>query len=149
VTLLDARIKYSPFDVCQMVDNIGWLACTDTAMLMKVKANVAQNDYHLDLELNLQVPDRILALRPGTTPGRLPVDLEVSPYMPCGSRILLSWDYNTGFDSSTRIYMEGSRIYPESSVVSRRSWYFGDMIRQIVAKITKMRYHECAALHAE
>ena len=57
--------------------------------------------------------------------------------MPYGSRILLSWDYNTGFDSLIRTYMEGSRIYPGSCVVSRHSWYFGDMIRQIVAKITK------------
>ena len=58
--------------------------------------------------------------------------------MPYGSRILLSWDYNTGFDSLIRTYMEGSRIYPESCVVSTRSWYFGDMIRHIVAKITKI-----------
>ena len=144
-------IKYSPFDASQMVDSIGWMARTDTAMSMKGKVNVAQDDCRLDLQLKLQVPDKILALHPDTVPGDFFVQIvlkayhhayhlicaEVLPYMPYGSRILLSWDYNTGFDSLIRTYMEGNRIYPESCGVSRHSWYFGDMIRQIVAKITK------------
>ena len=143
-----------------MADNIGWMARTDTAMSMKGKVNVSQNDCRLDLWLKLQVPDKILALHPGTFPGDFFVQIvlkayhhayhlicaEVLPYMPYGSRILLSLDYNTGFDSLIRTYMEGNRIYPESCVVSRHSWYFGDMIRQIVAKITKKKLL-CTVLH--